>query len=974
MDIRWRVLRVIGQRPFLTFGLVTFLVASLLATINITCQYALKLYVDDQLERTPWDLVVYQSGEPGRPINMITERVETLQGITRVERVMFLRALFPETGEVVAEVDGKPALPSWLSVLAASDLSILPPEVSFALGRNARDGAVLAVTGPEHSAPGQAFLDLQGAKDFAVNVAMQDGRRGLFRTPIRSVIRLERDELVRWLMDQTGSVSYVPHVGLFLLMPYREDVLRRFDVVANGFLPLEMVDPTDTEEDHIQRAEYYPEVMYLAKLDRPRLISGWDIPGSLARVRDVHRRISATAPDRRQFTVDSTTEVLLRRMDEVARYVGLLSLLVALPLLWMAWMLAGSLSGLLLLNERRTLGLMRLRGIPGTLIGRCLLAAVAAGGLAGSLLGVVIGSVVPLLAYESGPLPLHLLTDPRQIGLGALFIAITVALALLVSRRLIRYATTISPLEASGRVAASEALETQVHFGVARWVALGLGTYVLTRWIFHYSLGDRFMVVERLLDFAGLPLLLYGLAGLVASRRDLVYRLLSPLVRPIAGPLGRIVVRHISMKPHRTVAFLSIVALMASVCLYPTVTGPSFQNRAIRGARVQVGADWQLIFNAPDVAGGPDLHGSVSQQLEILRLGLKRITDRIGAVEGVAEQTTVVEAVLPEFYLPGYGLKGVPLYLVGNPDTFLDRAYSEPEIGVSLPFADIIRRLGDGEVATSTLVADFWRLEPGKPFELGTDINRQPISATMSGTVAFLPGLPPRTVTDRQGYVRARVDYLNHTFSATSYVVSAADNPRLRDMQVLVSRIIVLVKGSGGPSDALGSSLLAALPVTPLEAHSLPDEVTKLGTDMYVALALANLRIYMIGGLVLAIIAILAIGLVNHAEDRRTLGLLRLRGASPLQLWRFLVAMLLSPAILGWLLGSAVALVAGYGLANYVWDLREIRTVVQFLPTRFVVSSLTGVVGLVILGMLLVVASGFAWWEYRRTARENLGA
>ena len=57
-----RLLGILGRRAFLTFGLVTFLVGALLATVNITSRYALKLYVDDQLRRIPWDLAVYQQG------------------------------------------------------------------------------------------------------------------------------------------------------------------------------------------------------------------------------------------------------------------------------------------------------------------------------------------------------------------------------------------------------------------------------------------------------------------------------------------------------------------------------------------------------------------------------------------------------------------------------------------------------------------------------------------------------------------------------------------------------------------------------------------------------------------------------------------------------------------------------------------------------------------------------------------------
>src|SRR6185295_19549333 len=127
----------------------------------------------------------------------------------------------------------KPFTTPWLCLLAASDPSILPPELSLALEngstsdgdrrgtasaeRGPKRGAVLSLVGPEY-AMGKAFLALQGARDFTLQVHVQDQPRFLFNTPINRVVRLDRDELNRWLMDQTGSVSYVPYVGAILLM------------------------------------------------------------------------------------------------------------------------------------------------------------------------------------------------------------------------------------------------------------------------------------------------------------------------------------------------------------------------------------------------------------------------------------------------------------------------------------------------------------------------------------------------------------------------------------------------------------------------------------------------------------------------------------------------------------------------------------------------------------------------------------
>src|SRR5438093_588773 len=642
-----RLLRILGRRTILTFGLVTFLVGALLATVNMTSRYALKMYVDDQLRRIPWDLAVYQQGAVGNDRSLRTHIAST-RGVTRVESLAFLRARFPEGGEVEAQVDRKPFTTPWLCLLAASDPSILPPALSFALEHGTtsggdrrappsprsgsgervtggKRGAVLSLVGPEY-AMGKAFLALQGARDFTLQVHVQDQPRFLFNTPINRVVRLDRDELNRWLMDQTGSVSYVPYIGAILLMPYEWDILTKFDQVATGFVPSDIVGVADQDAGHIQMAEYAPEVVYLARIDRASIVSGWDIPGSLANVKALNARLHSNAQEAApipksalqepvpghsheageppeddskfsgsvSFVVDSTTEVLLERMQGIARLIGLVSLLVSLPLLWMAWVLAANLAGLLMLNERRTLGLMRLRGISGDLMGAALLVSIVGGGVAGGLLGLVAGSVLPLLIYERGHLPAGVLADPRQLAIFAAFLVISVALALVVSRRLVKYAMTISPLEASRRVSGSEAVQISMTFGPMPRLALLLGGYVLFGWIFDFAISDAFTwfrFVDRLLDFLGLPLFLYGVATLMASRRERIQHIMAPVLRPIGGVLGPFALRHMSVKPHRMVAFLLIVALMSSVSLYPVITSRSFEDKAIRGAQVQIGTD-----------------------------------------------------------------------------------------------------------------------------------------------------------------------------------------------------------------------------------------------------------------------------------------------------------------------------------------------------------------------------------------------
>ena len=111
---------------------------------------------------------------------------------------------------------------------------------------------------------------------------------------------------------------------------------------------------------------------------------------------------------------------------------------------------------------------------------------------------------------------------------------------------------------------------------------------------------------------------------------------------------------------------------------------------------------------------------------------------------------------------------------------------------------------------------------------------------------------------------------------------------------------------------------LSASLSAPARTRDLTSEVGRLGSDMYVYLARENMRIYLVGGIIMAIIGIVTVALLNFLEDRRTLTLLRARGAGPRQIGRFLSGVLLGPGFLGLLLGTLVALLVGFGMTNLV--------------------------------------------------------
>jgi ABC-type lipoprotein release transport system permease subunit len=195
----------------------------------------------------------------------------------------------------------------------------------------------------------------------------------------------------------------------------------------------------------------------------------------------------------------------------------------------------------------------------------------------------------------------------------------------------------------------------------------------------------------------------------------------------------------------------------------------------------------------------------------------------------------------------------------------------------------------------------------------------------------------------------------------------------MTNLKVLIPRILLLVrtKPDGNPEEIV-KNLSATLRARPLEVRELNRELKKVGGDMFIFLALENMRIYLVGGVLLALIAVLAIALTNYLEDRRTLGLLRVRGVSPTLLFRFFAASLLAPALLGLVVGLLVALAAGFGLTNLIWSLRELKSVVHLLPAHLVLSDLTLWISLGMLAVVVAMAVLFSLWVFRMSARASM--
>src|SRR3990172_1243418 len=88
--LHWFLLRVVGRRILLGYGVVALLSVAILASLFLASRYGLEAYVSDQIERIPWEIAVLQRGETHRFTDLRDEYLK-LDGVRDVQGLGFLR-------------------------------------------------------------------------------------------------------------------------------------------------------------------------------------------------------------------------------------------------------------------------------------------------------------------------------------------------------------------------------------------------------------------------------------------------------------------------------------------------------------------------------------------------------------------------------------------------------------------------------------------------------------------------------------------------------------------------------------------------------------------------------------------------------------------------------------------------------------------------------------------------------------------
>ena len=87
---------------------------------------------------------------------------------------------------------------------------------------------------------------------------------------------------------------------------------------------------------------------------------------------------------------------------------------------------------------------------------------------------------------------------------------------------------------------------------------------------------------------------------------------------------------------------------------------------------------------------------------------------------------------------------------------------------------------------------------------------------------------------------------------------------------------------------------------------------------------------------------------------------------------RFFLPNVLGPSLVGVVIGGGVALAVGFGITRLVWELRQLQTVMNYIPTRLAVSLETAAVLAVLIALIIAIVLAFGRFVFARTARQGL--
>ena len=659
------------------------------------------------------------------------------------------------------------------------------------------------------------------------------------------------------------------------------------------------------------------DTTFLVNVDSNKLISPWNVPGSIANVNTIVSDIQNKVLSIYQTDSYVNANNLDYELDQFNSSFGntlTQFILFSIPVFFVSWYLGSTISDVSFNMRRREIGLLSTKGFSSGQIQRMFLGEALTIGCVGGAAGVIGG--LALNQVFAGGFNLNTLFNPQMISPYTMVFTVVfgVLLALLSVFFSARKASKLPTVEALREYMAMDA--DQPYRKRLPWVAAILGTYQIVVIVLGINVaslvssltfsGEYFIsivlgplvILDEILTYVGPVLFFWGVTKLLIQNSLKFQQAINKFSR-VMGDFGALAAKNVRRNPARIAAIAFLIAFIIGYGVQVNGQIASQQDYLVRQVKSSVGADISIsVVNATKAS--------------------TILTDILGNVSGI--QSSTVQCQLTQTYAN-------TVIRTIDPTSWLSTAYYESDwfTGASMQQAFTAMENNNMTIILEQRVAEEYNLKVGDTIAI--DFASGARTLTIVGL--FGPKVPISQIQPLSGEVTSETgpgifQIYSSNLVLWSYVprnlfnMSSPFSDAYKDENFDTTILLKLDPGVNGTAVAekIRSLNLEIYGVTSFAEQWQQSQNSNDQTTFYTLQVLDFQSLGIAFAVLSASVGMVLIAVVSLSERSREATLMSVRGLSYGQLiWMFL-AENLAVITFAVLLGLGVGLIIDYGTIN----------------------------------------------------------
>src|SRR5881296_839980 len=355
------------------------------------------------------------------------------------------------------------------------------------------------------------------------------------------------------------------------------------------------------------RGEYSITGSVNVYLDRPKLLSAFNVESSITQVQQIDDQVSNVAA----LDGFSSQPNLISPLQQFSSSIFSLRLtftIFSIPVFFVAWFVGRTVFQASFNLRRREIGLLMTKGFSESQLFRHFLVEALLVGLIGGSLGLA-------AAVLLNPYFVQVLSGSYQSGV---FLSQDTAIATMIFTVVLTLLAIYSPARAAASMDPSKALREYVYLEDTRpskkrgaIIAFSLGLYKIILLLLgvnfqnigRYLFGVNFLlaivlIIMAVLDYGlniiGPFLFLYGATQLSTGLAIRFHKAFASILKRLVGDIASLASKSVFRNPRRVTALVFLVALIAGYSIWVIGDLASQQDYSIRQAEIQVGSDLRV--------------------------------------------------------------------------------------------------------------------------------------------------------------------------------------------------------------------------------------------------------------------------------------------------------------------------------------------------------------------------------------------